>query len=261
MSSRIPLTVVIAARDEARQIGDCVRSASFAAEVLVVENDSRDETRDVAAAAGATVFSHPFSTIGNQRNAAIQRALHPWILVLDADERASSALGDELGALIASPPNPSVHAYRVRRRNVFLGKEIQHGGWERDHPVRFFSRDLRYNDRAVHEHVVTSGPVGELRERITHEPYESLAEYFEKLIRYGRGWAAQQAARGRTGSLFSVVFKPPARFFSMLVLRAGFLDGARGVILAALAAMSVATKYAFLWELGRRSAPGRGDGT
>lgn len=251
MSGPVPVTVVIAARNEAAQIADCVRSAAFAGEVLVVENDSTDATAALAQTAGATVFSHPFVTIGGQRNAAIARAAFPWVLVLDADERATPALGEEIAGVVAS--GTDTPAWRVARRNFFLGREVRHGGWERDRPIRFFRRELRYDDRSVHERVETTGPAGQLREPITHEPYADLDEYFEKLVRYGRNWAAQHFERGRRGSLWSVVIKPPARFLSMLILRGGWRDGGAGVLLAALAALSVASKYAFLFELTTRA--------
>jgi len=248
------VSVVIAARNEGKQIGDCVRSASFAAEVMVVENDSSDDTIERAREAGAIVFSHPFVTIGGQRNVAIARAAHDFVLVLDADERATPALGAELARIIAA--GGSAEAWRLGRRNFFFGQEIRHGGWEgdRDRPVRFFRRTLRYDERPVHEHVVVSGTVGDLDQRIVHVPYETLGEYFEKLVRYSRDWAAQHYARGRRASLWSVVVRPPARFVSMLILRSGWRDGARGVLLAVLASLSVAAKYAFLWELGQRGA-------
>lgn len=254
MTGGLPLTVVIAARNEATQIGACITSASFASEILVVENDSTDDTVDRARSAGATVFSHPFVTIGQQRNAAMARAANDWVLVLDADERATPELAVELAANLATLERD---AYRIGRRNLFLGREIRHGGWGggRDRPVRLVRRDLRYDDRPVHEHIMTADrPVGELRAQITHEPYNGLDEYFDKLVRYSRDWAAQHFARGRRVSLWSVVVKPPARFVSMLVLRGGWRDGAPGVLLAVLASISVAAKYAFLWELGRRRA-------
>ena len=255
MTARLPVTVVIAVRNEAGEIADCVRSASFAAEVLVVENDSTDDTVARARDAGAEVFSHPFVTIGGQRNAAIARAANEWILVLDADERATPALGDELARRIASAGGPA--AWRIGRRNTFFGREIRHGGWERDRPIRFFRRSLRFDDRPVHEHVLVEGSIGEFDERILHEPYESLGEYFEKLRRYSAQWAAQHFARGRRASLWSVAVRPPARFFSTLILRGGWRDGGRGVLLAVLAAVSVAAKYALLWELGYRDTSSR----
>ena len=107
----------------------------------------------------------------------------------------------------------------------------------------------------MHEHRA-DGPVGE-PERPIHYPVASLGEYFEKLERYSRWWAEQNFARGKRTRAWTIALKPPARFFSMYVLRAGFLDGAAGVIVAALAAMSVAAKYARLWELGRETGTGK----
>ena len=251
MAERVPCTVVIAAKDEGAEIGACIASVAWAAEVIVVENDSTDGTVGIAERAGAVVFSHPFTTIGRQRNAAIARARHEWILVVDADERGTSALAESVGATIGSN-GPEV-AFRVRRRNFFLGREIRHGGWERDRPVRLFRNRMRYDERPVHEHVMTDGPVGELREPLIHFPYASLGEYFAKLDRYSRWWAEQSFARGRRTRVWTIALKPPAKFVTMYVLRGGFLDGAAGVIVAVLAAMSVAAKYARLWELQRGS--------
>jgi len=248
-ASSVPCSVVIAAKDEAAEIAECITSVAWAAEILVVENDSTDDTVAIARSTGATVFSHPFTTIGRQRNAAIARARHEWILVVDADERGTGGLRDEVARIISSESKDI--GFRIRRRNFFLGREIRHGGWERDRPVRLFRSRMRYDERPVHEHVMTDGTVSELSEPLIHYPYASLGEYFAKLDRYSRWWAEQSFARGRRTRAWTIALKPPARFLSMYVLRAGFLDGAAGVIVAALAAMSVAAKYARLWELQR----------
>lgn len=253
----VPVTVIIAARNEAGEIGDCVRSVSWAREVLVVENDSTDGTIDEARAAGATVFRHPFTTIGAQRNAAIERATQPWILVVDADERGTPALGAEVARLVTSPPAASSgapRAYRAPRRNFFFGREIRHGGWERDRPVRLFEAALRYDERPVHEHVIVEGTAATLGEPLLHTPYATLDEYFEKLGRYSRSWAEQHFARGRRAGLADLLVRPVGRVVSMLLLRGGWRDGMHGVVLAALAGMSVAAKYAQLWALARRGA-------
>jgi glycosyltransferase involved in cell wall biosynthesis len=219
-----------------------------------VENDSSDDTIARARAAGATVFSHPFVSIGAQRNAAIARANNEWILVVDADERGTASLGSELARVVGAP---SADAYRVPRRNFFMGREIKHGGWERDRPVRLFRRTLRYDERPVHEHVIVDGSrVGSLGEPLLHTPYATLDEYFEKLDRYSGSWAKQHFERGRRAKPWMMVIKPRARFFTMYLLRGGWLDGTPGLVLAVLASMSVAAKYAKLWELGRLEAPG-----
>ncbi len=255
MSGRVEVSVVIAARNEAAEIARCVRSVAWAAEVLVVENDSVDDTVNEARRAGAEVFSHPFTTIGAQRNAAIARATQPWILVLDADECATPEVEAAVRAVVTAAVGPS--AYRIRRRNMFLGREIRFGGWEKDRPVRLFRGALRYDERPVHEHVVTEGDVGQLTAALWHTPYASLGEYFEKLQRYSAWWAQQQYAAGRRARRSDLVLRPAARFLTMYVRRQGWRDGAHGVVLAVLGGMSVAAKYAQLWALRWASPPGQ----
>jgi len=243
-ATRVPVTVVIAARNEAANIVGCIDSVRWAAEVIVAEHGSADETAQLARDAGATVLTDSAETIGAQRNAAIARAANGWVFVVDADERATAETADAVLRAIASA---SHEAYRVPRRNFFLGREVKHGGWERDRPVRLFRQSHRYNDSKVHEHVVVRGEPGVIAAPLLHYPYVSLDQYFEKFGRYSRWWAEQQYDRGRRTTAAAVVFKPPARFFSMYVIRLGFLDGAAGVILAALASASVLAKYARLW--------------
>jgi glycosyltransferase involved in cell wall biosynthesis len=243
----IPVSVVIAVRNEASAIVGCIDSVRWAAEILVADHGSSDRTVDIAASAGAIcVDASSTDTIGLSRNVAIARATNHWILVVDADERGSPELAHAVAAAIARPASA---AYRVPRRNFFMGREVRHGGWDQDRPVRLFDRRLRYNDSKVHEHVVTNGDVATLAASLLHYPYATMDVYFEKFDRYSRWWAADQAARGRRASVLAIIFKPPARFISMYVLRAGFLDGARGVVLASLAAASVCAKYVRLWAL------------
>ena len=238
------MTVVIAARNEAANIAACVESVSWASEILVVEDGSIDETREIAAAAGAQVIANPFVTIGLQRNAAIERAKCAWILVVDADERGSDALAREIESVISAG---SHDAYRVPRTNRFLGREVRHGGWERDKPVRLFRSAIRYNANRVHESVEVAGTVGEVSAGLVHEPYASLDSWFEKLRRYSTWWAEDRHERGKRGGIGSVVLRPPLRFLTMYIVRGGFLDGARGALLACMAATSVFAKYARLF--------------
>jgi len=246
------VTAVIAAHDESANIEACIAAVEWAREVIVVENDSTDDTVDRARAAGATVISPKFTTIGAARNNGIERARSAWILVVDADERCTPELAAEIKQVVTNPAERS--AFRVPRRNYFLGKEIRHGGWGSDKPVRLFRRELRYNANLVHEHVdVTQGTIGELKNSLLHYTYSSLDQYFEKFDRYSRWWAEQNFARGRRGTAASVCFKPPARFVRMYLLKGGFRDGARGLILDCLAAASVMAKYARLWERSIRN--------
>lgn len=243
----VPTTVVISAHNEAAQIGDCVSSVSWAAEIIVIENSSIDDTAERARGAGATVISNDaFVSVEDQRNKAIARATHDWVLVLDADERATSEVEAAVQGVIAGTPEHD--AYRVRRVNYFLGKLIRHGGWERDRPVRLFRSSLRYTEMSPHGRVDVERS-GLLDGYLIHYPYADLESYFEKLTRYSRVWAEHHYALGRRTSAITMVVRPPLRFLTMYVLRRGFLDGAHGVAVAVLAAVSVAAKYARLWEL------------
>ncbi len=242
----MPVSVVIAARNEAANIMGCIESVRWASEILVVDQGSSDDTGELATGAGATVVSQDAATIGALRNAAIARARNRWVLVVDADERGTAELAQAVREAISRPASG---AYRVPRRNFFLGREIRHGGWETDRPVRLFDSALRYNDSRVHEHVLTNEEPATLGAALLHYPYASLDIYFEKFVRYSRWWAEDQARRGRRGSLAAIIFKPPARFISMFIFRMGFLDGARGAVLASLAAASVCAKYVRLWAM------------
>jgi glycosyltransferase involved in cell wall biosynthesis len=247
----VDVSVVIAARNEAATIAACVESVRWAREILVVEDGSSDDTANIAHRAGATVINNAFATIGMQRNAAIEKASSDWILVLDADERASPEMASEIRGVLESPRHD---AYRVPRRNVFLGREVQHGGWERDRPLRLFRRSIRYNASRVHEHVEVSGSVGEITSSLTHEPYKTLDSWFEKLPRYSAWWAQDRFDKGKRVGIGSVVFRPPLRFLTMFLIRGGFRDGARGALLACMAATSVMAKYARLWTMNRSAA-------
>ena len=246
---KVPVTVVIAAKDESANMAACIDSVRWASEIIVVEHGSADDTAMLAEQAGAAVVRNVFQTIGLQRNAAIERAKSEWILVVDADERGSPELEREIREVISAP---RFDAYRVPRRNFFLGREIKHGGWESDRPVRLFRSSLRYNASRVHEHVEFAGAIGELTSPLAHEPYRSLDSWFEKLGRYSEWWAQDRYYRGKRAGIASVIFRPNGRFLKMFILRGGWMDGARGVLLAAMAATSVFAKYAKLWEKGRR---------
>lgn len=243
---------MIAAHNEAANIEACIASLEWTSEILVVENDSTDQTVEVARRAGATVHQQPFTTIGGQRNFAIERAVNEWVLVIDADERCTPELANTISRVVGE--DPGVKAYRIGRRNFFLGKEILHGGWsaDKDHPVRLFRKSLRYNDSKVHEHVVVKGVVPSLKGRLEHEPYRSLADYFEKFDRYSRSWAEQNFAHGRRAYPWDFVVRPPLRFLSTYILANGWMDGSRGALLACLSAASVMAKYARLWEMSLR---------
>jgi glycosyltransferase involved in cell wall biosynthesis len=242
--SRVPLTVVIPTLNEAGQIADCVRSLVWADEVIVVDAVSADGTAGAARDAGATVIESA-PGIAAQRNAGIARARSEWVLALDADERVGQPLAQEILQTVASPTH---EAYRVRRRNLFHGRQLRRGHWGRDWVVRLFRRDRRFGGSSAHPALQGVTDVGWLAEQLDHSPYRDLQHHLEKIVLYSRMGAADLAAAGRRAGWVDLALRPPLRFWRDYLLQGGVLDGRIGVLQAGLSAVGVFLKYAFLWE-------------
>lgn len=225
-------------------------SAALADEVLVADAGSTDGTVEAARAAGATVLERTGPTIAAQRNAAIAAARHPWIFALDADERITPELAAELRAVLAAPAHA---AYRVRRRNYYLGVEQTRGGWARDWVVRLFGRERRYVERRVHEGLEPVEDTGALTNTLLHHPYRTLRHHLEKLQRYAEWGAEDLWDRGVRATWTDLSLRPLGRFVKAYLLGGGVLDGRIGLVQAGLGAYAGFLKYAYLWELGQGS--------
>src|SRR5438094_4470046 len=195
----VPLTVVIPTLNEEKQIAAALEALPWADEVIVADGGSSDRTAELARSHGAAVIEVRGESIGLQRNAAIARARNEWVLALDADERVTEALREELVRVLATPAH---EAYRVRCENYFLGRERSRGRWGRDWHVRLFRRHRRFSAERVHEHLEAVHDVGELRGPIVHVPYRDLTHHLEKMMvyaRWGAGPARARSSRHRVG--------------------------------------------------------------
>lgn len=244
------LSACIIAKDEARDIEDCVRSVAFCDEVLVLDSGSTDDTVARARAAGARVLETDWPGYVAQKQRAAEAATHDWVLSLDADERVDDRLRATIEAIRAGG-EPVEAAFEMTRHVFYLGRWIDHGGWFPEWRIRLFHRArARWGGVDPHDHVETSGPVRRLRDgEIVHYTYRSIAEHAAQIDRFTTIAAREKVARGARGSLFPMLFRPPARFLRMYLLRAGFLDGRAGFFLAWMAAYYVFLKYAKVWEL------------
>lgn len=231
MDARPRLSVAIITHNEARNIAHCLRSVSFADEVVVVDHASSDDTRAIAAQCGARVVVAPdWPGFGVQKNRAIDACAGDWILSLDADERVSEALRAEIAAVLAAP---RFDAYEMPRRSTYCGRFIRHGGWWPDHVTRLFRRGAaRFSDARVHERLISERPAGRLAQPLIHYSFRSMDDVLAKLNRYSCDSAAALAARGRTPGLATAIGHGLAAFLRTYVLRLGFLDGKYGFLLA-----------------------------
>lgn len=245
----VPLTVVIPTLDEADQIAECIDRAAWANEIIVADAGSQDGTVRLAREHGARVMENTGPTIAAQRNAAIAAASNQWILAVDADERISDGLREEITRILQTPAHP---AYRVRRRNFYLGRELTRGHWGKDWVTRLFTRERRYLDRRVHEHLEPVPNSGILKGLLDHVPYRDLSHQLEKMNRYARWGAEDLFERGRRASTWDLSMRPAGRFFRAYLLQGGCLDGRFGLATSMLGAYTSFLKYVHLWALERR---------
>jgi glycosyltransferase involved in cell wall biosynthesis len=246
--TRVPVTIVVPVRNEATRIAAFLAAHAWAAECVVVDNGSTDDTVARALAAGARVLRAPEATIGAARNVGIEAASHEWVLSLDTDEVAESALAEELRGIIAAPTHA---AYRIRRRNRYLGREQTRGTWGRDWVLRFARKEHRYDTVPVHEQLLAPAPHGELRSALWHEPYRDLSHHLAKMDQYARWGAEALYARGRRAGPLDLTIRPLWRFCKAYFLTGHCLDGRFGLVTSLLGAQTAFLKYAHLWALER----------
>ncbi len=249
---REPLSVLVPAKNEARNLRACLDSTRWAEELVVVDSGSTDGSLDIARAVADRVLEHEYVNSAAQKNWALPQLKHSWVLIVDADERVTPALRAEIETVLADPARAD--GYWIRRDNHFLGKPIRGAGWQRDKVLRLFDRAKgAYQPLHVHAEVEIRGRVGFLRERLFHDTYRDLDQYFDKFLRYTRWSAADLKSRGVRASGGRLFWRPIGRFLRQYVLEGGFRYGRHGLVLCMLAAFSVFTKYARRWEDGVRN--------
>lgn len=249
---QISLTASVIAQDEEENIERCLRSLSFADEIVVLDGGSHDRTVELARACGARVEQRPFDGFISQKNAALGYARHDWVLSVDADEEVSAPLRDEIRALFAHGA-PACDGYDMPRRAFHLGRWVRGGGWYPDRKLRLFRRDRgRFGGLDPHDAVQLNGRLGHLRGDILHYPYQDLFDHVTRMDRYTSAAARAAQQQGRRHPLLRMLVQPPLRFAKAYFLRGGFRDGGSGLVIACMAGMYELMRYAKLWELERQ---------
>lgn len=257
---RATLSVIIITLNEAAHIAECLDSVAFADEIIVVDSGSTDATREMAQARGAKVtLTDDWPGFGPQKNRALALAGCEWVLSIDADERVTPELRDEILAVLqaaagsgAGGQGPAT-AYKIARLSNFGGRWIRHSGWWPDHVLRLFQRGTaRFKDVAVHESVVTERPVATLQAHFLHYPYANLEQLIAKINHYSSEAAAMMHARGKRTSVLGAWGHASWTFIRIYLLRKGFLDGREGFILAMMGASGSFFRYTKLLFLNRQ---------
>lgn len=242
------LSAVVITRNEEANIERCLRSLAFCDEIVVVDAESMDRTRELALAFTPHVVTQPWLGYSAQKNFANTLARGQWILSVDADEVVSEELKAEITRLLASEPD--VDAYTVPRRTIHLGRWIRHGGWYPNRLVRLFRKDKgEWVGADVHERWESAGQVSALESDLVHYSFAGIADQVSRNNRYSSLGAQHLQRRGRQFGLIMLLFKPLSKFLETYLLKRGFLDGYPGFIISISASYSVFLKWAKLWEM------------
>lgn len=246
------LTVTVITLNEASNIAAALESVSWADEIIVVDSHSTDDTVAIARRAATRVEVRDWPGYSAQKNFAAELASHDWILSLDADERVTPALADEIRGVLAT--SAAFGGYRIPRVAWYLGRWIRSTDWYPDYQLRLYNRRAgRWNERRVHESVAIDGPVGQLRHEIEHYPYRDISHHLQTIDRYTTLAAEEWRAAGRHANPWQTFFYPRFAFLRNYLLKKGFRDGSAGLVVSLLNSYYVFLKLAKLWELEPRA--------
>jgi len=256
VSQRKKISVIVPSFNEEGNIRDCLESVKWADELLVVDSFSTDRTLEIAREYTDRILRHEYVNSATQKNWAIPRAAHEWVMILDCDERVTPGLKREIIEILERDGD-GYDGFSIFRINHFLGKRINHCGWNRDDVLRVFRRDLgRYQNREVHADIVLEGKSRHLEHKLLHYTFTSFDQYLKKMHRYAAWAAGDRGKKTKRVRWHHLTLRPAFRFFKQYILRMGVLDGKEGLILCILAGYSVFLKYAYLFERRRKRGEG-----
>jgi len=228
------LSIVIITKNEEKFIFDALKSAVFADEVVILDSGSEDQTCNIAKKIGARVEQQAWLGFGAQKNKAVELADNDWVFVLDADERITPELRDEI---IFTLKNPQFDGYRIARLNNFFGKYIKTCGLYPDYSIRLFNRNKgKFNDVAVHESVQIQGKIDKLKNHMIHLAFDTVEEFSNKQKKYAK-------LSQKNKSLVKAFISPIWTFLKIYIVRLGFIEGWRGFIIAKVYAQYTFWKY------------------
>ena len=243
------LSAVLIVKNEGELLGACLEKLRWADEIIVLDSGSSDNTLDVARQFTSHVYvDADWQGFGVQRQRAQAKANGDWILMVDADEHVTDELKHAIQQVVMQ--NDQAKVYEVPRLSWCFGGFIRHSGWYPDYNVRLYPKQVgHYGSERVHEKLNYAKAVEVMRLKgdLLHYTYRDLEHYLVKSAQYAKEWAKQRAGQGKSTNLISGVLHGMGCFVKMYLLRAGFLDGRQGFLLAVLSAHSTFVKYADLW--------------
>ncbi len=228
---KVNLSIILITKNEEKNIRECLDSVAWANEIIIVDSGSTDRTLDICREYTDQVFvNKKWRGFGYQKGMALAKATKEWVLSIDADERVSPALRNEIEKVMNTG---RYSAYSIPRQAFFLGRAMRHGGWWPDYVIRLFKRDGgRFSDDIVHEQVIVEGSVMKLKNPLIHHSYISLDQLMGKMNNYSSAGAKKLIPQGKKSNLLIALAKGFWAFFRAYIIRTGILDGQEGLIAA-----------------------------
>lgn len=251
--SKLPLSVVVIAKNEEKNIDECFGSVfGWADELVLVDDESTDRTVETAKKYGATIYYRKMDNEGIHRNWAYAQARNEWVLSLDADEKVTDELKQEISATLASTP---FHAFSIPLRNFIGSYWVRHGGWYPAGKLRLFMKSrFKYEEVGVHPRVFVNGQTGHLTKDIIHKGYPDFEHFLASLNRQTTLEAEKWIATGRHMSGGRALWRTIDRFFRSFIGKKGYKDGFIGFMIAFFASLYQVMSYAKYWQMKRESA-------
>lgn len=245
------LSVVVTVHNNQDIIKDCLKSVSFADEIIVVDNESTDDTAKIAKKFGAVVFAHKNNPkqLNESKNFGFSKAKYEWILSLDSDERIEQELKDEI-KFILSKDNIPFNGYKIPRHNIIFGKIIRHGLWYPDHQLRLFRNGQgEFPNKHNHELLQIKGEAGVLKGHIKHFNYQTISQYIQKIDKqYTENEMETYIEQKRKIQWYDALRFPAQDFMSNYFVRQAYKDGLHGLVLSLLQAFYMFIVFAKIWE-------------
>lgn len=252
MSEKLPLSVAIITENEEDNLPSCLKSVEFADQIVVVDSGSTDQTVKIAKDFGCNVYIEPWRGFGPQKQSAINKCTHSWVLVIDADERFPIQKSFIIKKIICDPNNKTA-GYSFPRKNYFQGSWIKHMGWWPDRIVRLFRKELGImSSDSVHESIIINGPIEPLDIPLEHYTESHFDKILNKINLYSSLGAEKAYAQGKRSTIPLAFFRAQLAFLHNYFLRLGFLDGRAGLTLAITDSVNKFFKYAKLWQLNQQ---------
>ena len=247
----IELAAVVLTKDEERHLGDCLDSLAWVDERVVFDDNSSDGTVEIARAKGARVIHHALEDFASQRNAALQAVDATWILFVDADERVTPALAEEVRRVIGLSDGQARNGWWIPRHNYMIGHRMRGGGWYPDHQLRLLRREKARYDPAhpVHEIVILDGEAGTLQNPFVHYNYDTVAQFRHKMKRYTTFEAEILYLQGIRARPWTYASQPLKEFWRRFVTLRGYRDHVYGLLFCGLMSWYRLLAYLRLREL------------